>query len=179
MSTLTITRATDADAADLGVIGPAAYAAAYHDDWDDAVAFFHQLKTFGEDAFAATLARAHARVWIARQDGVGVGFLTMILGSLDPINQRPGGAEIPRIYLLPGARRGGIGKKLLDAAEALAKAEGCDHVWLDVMEHAEWARASYERWGFSDIGAKTFAGGLRPGRSRSMRVMVKELPADL
>ncbi len=170
-----ISRATAADAADLGIVGTAAYAAAYHDDWDDAVGFFHQVQTFGAEAMAATLARENARVWIARQDGAGVGFLTMFVGSLEPISQRPNGAEIPRIYLLPGARRGGIGKKLLEAAEALAKSEGCDYVWLDVMEHAEWARAAYERWGFSDIGAKTFSGGLRPGRSRAMRVLVKEL----
>lgn len=175
MSEFSISRATEADAADLGVIGPAAYAAAYHDDWDDAVGFFHQLKTFGEDAMLATLARPEARVWIARQDGVGIGFLTMIVGSLETISGRDGGAEIPRIYLLPGGRRGGIGKKLLEAAEAQAKAEGLSYLWLDVMEHAEWARAAYERWGFTDIGAKTFSGALRPGRSRAMRVMVKEL----
>jgi GNAT superfamily N-acetyltransferase len=175
VSDLSVTRATDTDVADLGIIGPAAYAAAYHDDWDDAVGFFWQIQTFGAEAMAATLARPDARVWIARQDGVSVGFLTMFVGSLEPINGRPNGAEIPRIYLLPGARRGGIGKRLLEAAEAQAKSEGCDHVWLDVMEHAEWARAAYERWGFSDIGGKTFSGGLRPGRNRGMRVMVKEL----
>ncbi len=172
---LVISRATLSDAPDLGIIGPAAYAAAYHDDWDDPVGFFWQVQTFGPEAITATLAREDARVWIARQDGVGVGFLIMYVGSLEPINQRRNGAEIPRIYLLPGARRGGIGKKLLEAAETQARAEGCTYVWLDVMEHAEWARAAYERWGFSDIGGKTFAGGLRPGRSRSMRVMVKEL----
>lgn len=172
---LVISRATAADAADLGIIGPAAYAAAYHDDWDDAVGFFHQVKTFGPEAMAATLERPEARVWIARQHGAGVGFLSMFVGSLEPINHRTGGAEIPRIYLLPGARRGGIGRKLLDAAETQAKSEGCTYVWLDVMEHAEWARAAYERWGFADIGGKTFSGGLRPGRSRAMRVLVKEL----
>ena len=170
-----ISRATAADAADLGIIGPAAYAAAYHDDWDDAVGFFHQVQSFGPEAMTVTLARADARVWIARQDSAGVGFLTMFVGSLEPINQRPNGAEIPRIYLLPGARRGGIGKKLREVAETQARSEGCDYVWLDVMEHAEWARAAYERWGFADIGGKTFSGGLRPGRSRAMRVMVKEL----
>jgi GNAT superfamily N-acetyltransferase len=99
----------------------------------------------------------------------------MFVGSHEPIGGRPNGAEIPRIDLLPGARRGGIGKKLLDAAETQAKAEGCDHVWLEVMEHAEWARAAYARWGFSDIGGRVFSGGLRPGRSRAMRVLVKEL----
>jgi len=175
LNELVISRATAADAADLGIIGPAAYAAAYHDDWDDAAGFFRQVQTFGPEAVAQTLERPDARVWIAREDGVGVGFLTMFVGSLEPINQRANGAEIPRIYLLPGARRGGIGKKLLEAAETQARAEGCDYVWLDVMVHAEWARAAYERWGFTDIGGKTFSGGLRPGRSRAMRVMVKEL----
>lgn len=175
MSDLVVTRATEADVPDLGIIGPAAYAAAYHDDWDDAVGFFHHLQTFSEDAFIATLARPDARVWIARQDGVGVGFLTMIVGSSEPINNREGGAEIPRVYLLPGARRGGIGKKLFEAAEEEARAEGCSYLWLDVMEHAEWAKAAYERWGFVDIGGKTFSGGLRPGRSRAMRVMTREL----
>lgn len=175
MSDISISRATEADAPDLGIIGPAAYAAAYHDDWDDAVGFFHQLKTFGEDAIIATLARPEARVWIARQDGVGVGFLIMNVGVPESINKREGGAEIPRIYLLPGARRGGIGKKLFEAAEAEARAEGCSYLWLDVMEHAEWARAAYERWGFTDLGGATFSGSLRPGRSRAMRVMVKEL----
>jgi GNAT superfamily N-acetyltransferase len=110
LSDLVISRATAADAADLGIIGPAAYAAAYHDDWDDAVGFFRQVQTFGPEAVAQTLERPDARVWIAREEGVGVGFLTMFVGSLETINQRAHGAEIPRIYLLPGARRGGIGK---------------------------------------------------------------------
>ena len=49
---LTITRATDADTSDLGIIGPAAYAAAYHEDWDDAVGFVWQIQSFraGGDA---------------------------------------------------------------------------------------------------------------------------------
>jgi hypothetical protein len=98
---LAINRATEADASDLGIIGPAAYAAAYHDDWDDAVGFFHQLKTFGADAMLATLARPEARVWIARQDGAGVGFLTMFVGSLEPIGQRAGGAEIRASIFCP------------------------------------------------------------------------------
>ena len=88
MSDLVITRATDKDTPDLGIIGPAAYAAAYHDDWDDAVAFFWQVQTFGPEAMEATLARPDSRVWIARQDGVGVGFITMFVGSREPIGVR-------------------------------------------------------------------------------------------
>ena len=49
MSDLLITRATEADVAELGVIGPAAYAAAYHEDWDDAAGFARQVLGFGPD----------------------------------------------------------------------------------------------------------------------------------
>lgn len=171
---ITISRATEADAAEIGIIGPASYAAAYAADWDDPVAFMKQVSTFGAEAVKAFIARTDARVWIARQDGVAVGFLTMAAGSVEPIQKRPNGAEIPRIYLLPMARRGGIGRKLMDAAESQAKAEGFDHVWLDVMAHAPWARAAYERWGFVDIGGKSFVGGIKPGLNE-MRVMVKAI----
>lgn len=169
-----IAPATDADVGEIGIIGPAAYAAAYHPDWDDPVAFMKQIMTFGPAAVKEFMARPEARVWIARQDGTGVGFLTMRVGSDEPLGKRPGGAEIPRIYLLPNARRGGIGRKLMDAAEAQARAEGARYIWLDVMAHAPWARDAYARWGFVDTGGKTFAGGIRQGLNE-MRVLVKEL----
>lgn len=171
---ITITPAAEADIAEIGIIGPAAYAAAYYPDWDDPVAFMRQITTFGPEAVRAFMARPEARTWIARQDGVGVGFLTMVLGSNEPLGKRPGGAEIPRVYLLPNARRGGIGRKLMEAAEAQARSEGAAYIWLDVMAHAPWARAAYERWGFIDTGGKTFAGGIRQGLNE-MRVLVKEL----
>jgi diamine N-acetyltransferase len=169
-----IARATDADIAEIGIIGPAAYAAAYHEDWDNPVAFMKQVMTFGPDAVRAFMARPETRTWIARQDGVGVGFLMMAMGTGEPLGSRPRGAEIPRIYMLPNARRGGIGKKLMEAAETQARAEGAAYVWLDVMAHAPWARAAYERWGFTDIGGQVFAGGIRQGLNE-MRVLVKTL----
>jgi GNAT superfamily N-acetyltransferase len=171
----TITRATEADAADIGIIGPAAYAVHYFEDWtNDPAAFARQLATFGPDAVRETLKRPDARMWIARADGAAIGFLTMIVGSLDPIEHKPNGAELPRIYLLSGATGGGVGRKLLAAAEAQAKAEGLAYVWLDVMEHAEWARAAYARWGFTDIGAQTFHRALTGGRG-GMRVLRKDI----
>jgi GNAT superfamily N-acetyltransferase len=174
-----VTRATEADAAEIGIIGPAAYAAHYFEDWtNDPAAFARQLATFGPDAVRETMKRPDARIWVARVDGpqggVVIGFLTMIVGALDPIEARPNGAELPRIYLLSGATGGGVGRKLLAAAEAQAKAEGCTYVWLDVMEHADWARAAYERWGFTDIGEQTFHRKLTGGRG-NMRVLRKEL----
>lgn len=169
-----IIRATEAHAPEIGIIGPAAYAAAYYPDWDDPVAFMKQITTFGPDAVRAFMARPETRTWLARQDGIGVGFATLVLGSDEPLGKRPGGAEIPRIYLLPNARRGGVGRKLVEAAEAEARASGAAYLWLDVMSHAPWARAAYDRWGFRDVGSKPFSGGIRQGLNE-MRVLVKDL----
>lgn len=170
-----ITRAIEADAAEIGIIGPAAYAVHYFEDWtNDPAAFSRQLATFGPDAVRETLKRPDARMWVARADGVAIGFLTMIVGAVDPVEQKPNGAELPRIYLLSGATGGGVGRKLLAAAEAQAREEGLTHVWLDVMEHAQWARAAYARWGFVDIGAHAFHRKLNGGRG-GMRVLRKEL----
>ena len=170
-----LSRATEADAAEIGVIGPAAYAVHYFEDWtNDPAAFARQLATFSPDAVRETLQRPEARLWIARADGVGIGFLIMIVGALEPIANTPNGAELPRIYLLSGATGGGVGRKLLAAAEAQAKAEGLAYLWLDVMEHANWARAAYARWGFIDIGAQAFHRTLNGGRG-GMRVLRKDI----
>src|SRR5262249_46492187 len=105
-----ISRATEADLADIGGIAPAAYAPHYFEDWHDLLAFYRQLSTFGAEAMRAFLVRPDTRVWIARSDDGGgpaaIGFLTLIMGSLDPIDHRPGGAELQRIYMLTGATGG-------------------------------------------------------------------------
>ena len=97
MSTATVRRATAQDAEVLGIIGPAAYAEAYGYLWDRPDAYSDQLRTFGAPAFASLLAQPDARLWIGEVEGAAVGFLSMIVGSLDPIERRSGGALIPRI----------------------------------------------------------------------------------
>src|SRR6516165_7689754 len=81
--------------------------------------------------FEALLARPEARLWIGEVQGTVVGFLSMIVGSMDPVERRLGGAEIPRIYVIEPAQRAGLGRLLLDAAIEQATTEGLSHVWLD------------------------------------------------
>jgi GNAT superfamily N-acetyltransferase len=64
----------------------------------------------------------------------------MIVGLPNPISLEPNGAEIPRIYFLPGAQRLGLGRQLLAAAIEQAHDESLTHIWLDVMASADWAR---------------------------------------
>jgi ribosomal protein S18 acetylase RimI-like enzyme len=151
-----IRRASSADVHSLGIVGPAAYAAAYGYLWDKSAALARQLATFGAEAFAKLLERADARLWIAQVDASILGFLTMVVGSANPITEEANGAEIPRIYLLPGAQRLGLGKQLLNSAIAQARDENLSHIWLDVMASAELARTAYLKWGFSEVGVRKF-----------------------
>jgi GNAT superfamily N-acetyltransferase len=116
MTIAIVRRATAEDGEVLGIIGPAAYAEAYGYLWDRPDAYCDQLRTFGPQAFESLLARPEARVWIGEAGGTIVGFLSMIVGSVDPIERRPGGAEIPRIYIIGPAQRTGLGRLLVDAA---------------------------------------------------------------
>jgi ribosomal protein S18 acetylase RimI-like enzyme len=175
MEAAIVRRATGEDAELLGVIGPAAYAEAYACLWDRADAYTDQLRTFGQRAFSALFARAEAWVWISEVNGAAVGFLSMIVGSLDPIEHRSGGAELSRIYVLGPAQRIGVGQLLLDASIAQAAVEGLSHVWLDVMASADLARRAYAKWGFRELGASQFRKPVKAGLS-NMVVLAKEVP---
>jgi diamine N-acetyltransferase len=176
MTVTNVRPATADDASLLGFIGPAAYAEAYGYLWDRADAFVEQLRTFASPAFETLLAQPDARVWIGEMDGTAVGFLSMIIGSVDPVEHRAGGAELPRIYILGPARRAGLGQLLLDAAVKHAEGEGLSHVWLDVMASADWARRAYVKWGFREIGGGIFSKPVKVGLSE-MVVLTREVSA--
>lgn len=150
------------DLEQIGVIGPAIYAASYGSMWDDAAAYAKQLETFGSAATRQFMARTDTAVWAAVSRERVVGFLTLILNSPDPIEGRPGGAEVPRIYLVAPAQGHGLARALLAQAEAYARSKGMDHLWLDAMLEAPWAWKAYEKWGFKQIGRKAFGKGVMP-----------------
>lgn len=157
--------ARESDSPALGVIGPAAYAAAYHEFWSSPAELARHLATFGEAAIRAFSSLKGSRIWLAEVDGVAVGFLSMMLESPDPIHREKGGAEIPRIFLLPHARGSGIGRNLMHAAEDEARRQQLAYVWLDAMDTADWAVRTYLAWGFEQMGTTTFPKPVRPERA--------------
>jgi diamine N-acetyltransferase len=174
MTIAIVRRATAEDGEVLGIIGPAAYAETYGYLWDRPDAYSDQLRTFGPQAFESLLARPEARVWVGEAGGTIVGFLSMIVGSVDPIERRPDGAEIPRIYIIRPAQRTSLGRLLVDAAIRQATTEGLSYVWLDVMASAAAARRAYAKWGFREIGNRHFEKPVKVGLS-DMVVLMKEV----
>lgn len=120
------------------------------------------------------LERTDARLWVAQVDATIVGFLTMVVDSANPVTKEANGAEIPRIYLLPGAQSLGLGRALLNSAIAQAREENFSHIWLDVMASADHARRAYLKWGFSEIGPRTFDKPVKAGFA-DMVVLIKYL----
>jgi GNAT superfamily N-acetyltransferase len=157
-----IRQAGVSDARALGAIGPAIYAESYGHMWDDAAAYAAHLETFRAASVAAFMGRPGARIWLVERGGTPAGFLSLVMGSPDPIEGRMDGAEVPRLYLLGPARGLGIGARLLDAADEYAAAHGATHLWLDAMKAAPWAWQAYRKWGFAEIGETEFPGTMKP-----------------
>lgn len=81
----TVRQAELSDIEQIGIIGPAIYAASYGMMWGDAEAYAGQLESFGAAAMHRFMARADTQVWVADYGEQIVGFLTLVIGSPDPI----------------------------------------------------------------------------------------------
>ena len=170
---VSIRLATRADCDNLGIIGPAAYAAAYAYLWRDPAALAEHLESFGPAGVAEFLAQPGARIWLAEHEERAIGFLSLLPNSLEPVARTPRGAEIPRIFLLPGARGKGVGQRLLVSAREAAQEAGASYLWLDAMASAEWAIGAYKKWGFTPAGSTVFPKPVDPDLAK---MVVMTLP---
>lgn len=80
---------------------------------------------------------------VAEVDGAVVGYaVTSVAGDI---------AELQRIAVDPGHRRGGLARALLDDVRRLGRAGGADRLLLEVREDNEPAIAFYADRGFVEI----------------------------
>lgn len=83
---------------------------------------------------------------VAELAGSRAGFLHALTRA-DFFEQRPAG-HVSTIVVAPEAEGRGVGRALLDAAEAWARSRGYPTLGLNVFERNARARAAYERSGF-------------------------------
>ncbi|QDZ00580.1 GNAT family N-acetyltransferase [Nitratireductor mangrovi] len=65
------------------------------------------------------------------------------------------GLYVADLYVKPEFRRGGVAKKLMAAAAATARAEGCGHLWLTMQKTNERAERFYRT--VADVRAEVVA----------------------
>ena len=75
-------------------------------------------------------------------DGESAGFLRCAI-------EAPGELRLREIYLEARWRGRGLGRRLLEHAEALARAAGCRRIFLTVNKRNAVAIRAYERFGFT------------------------------
>jgi ribosomal protein S18 acetylase RimI-like enzyme len=85
--------------------------------------------------------------WIAREGSKVVGYLIAVFVFSFEFQGLV--AEIDELYVLPQARRHGIGMALLDVAEARLAAAGCTSVQLQLAAGNRGAHAFYRRRGYA------------------------------
>lgn len=96
--------------------------------------------------------RAHPTtlVLLAFADGVPVGVAVCFVG-FSTFQARPL-LNVHDLAVLPSHRGRGVGRALLAAVEARARARGCCKITLEVLETNHRARALYASCGLTDVG---------------------------
>jgi diamine N-acetyltransferase len=143
------------DAAKLALVGAAGFLESFADDHggDDLVA--HIRDTHSEAWYAERLADPAHALWIAEAPlGAPVGYA--ILGPAALPGAAEGDAELKRIYFLAPWQGSGLGKGLLEAVLAEARAWMARRVLLAVYSRNVRAQAFYRRAGFEVIGGVVF-----------------------
>ena len=95
---------------------------------------------------AEQMAEPHTTLFVAREEGAAV--------ACGALRRHPEGtAEVKRMYTRPSHQGLGIGGRVLDAIEALARREGFARLVLETGHRHPAAWRVYERAGFSRCGA--------------------------
>jgi len=114
-----------------------------------------ERSTFDTDAWSLELMRAelanpHARYLVAQalDSEVVVGYA----GLLSP--RRSEQADIQTIAVAPAARRGGLGRALMNALIVEAKGRGAREIFLEVRADNPAAKSLYDDLGFESLGVR-------------------------
>jgi GNAT superfamily N-acetyltransferase len=119
--------------------------------------------------------------WVAEEGGVLAGHVALVPRSSQPVMDIAAASlslpaaslgVVARLFVAPGARRGGTGAALMEAAADAARALGLSPV-LDVVSDAHAAIALYERLGWKRAGQAT----IRFGDGHSLDEYVYLAPA--
>jgi putative acetyltransferase len=109
---------------------------------DFALSLYPAESYYGLDVTA--LERAEVSLYVAREDGVA-------LGTAAIVDRGDGSAEVKRMFVTDTARGLGIGRALLAAIEAHARAADITLVQLETGLPQAAAIALYERAGYQQI----------------------------
>ena len=170
---IAIRQATAADAALFTAIAQSAFVDTFaKDNTPDDMAQYC-AESFSEEIQRGELQDERNIVLVAERDGDVVGYAMMRTDNAPECVADSGAIEIARLYSVARVIGTGVGAALMQRCLDVGVERGHRSVWLGVWEHNPRAIAFYERWGFADVGEKSFVLG---ADLQTDRVMMRTLP---
>jgi ribosomal protein S18 acetylase RimI-like enzyme len=90
------------------------------------------------------------RIFVSEEDGTVVGFVGVLARVVPEPDEAQAYAYVSDLVVLPAHRRRGIGRALLERAEAYARGEGARVLRVGVLAKNEAAARLYRSLGFGD-----------------------------
>jgi ribosomal protein S18 acetylase RimI-like enzyme len=141
----------------LALLGAATFLETYAGILDGQDIVGHSGRQHATSVYADWLADGHTRLWIAEVEpgAAPIGYLVLARPDL-PVPSASGDLEVRRIYVLERYQRVGIGRRLMEAAEAHVRSCGGGRLLLGVYMRNAAALAFYERVGYRQVGTRRF-----------------------
>ncbi len=144
-------RASRGDAETLSKLGAETFTATFGSLYrpEDLAAFL--AESHSVVSYARLLIDPAAAIWIAEtHDGTSVGYAVVRPCELPVPNMPPNSGELARLYILPAAQGGGLGRRMLEEALTFLESN-FDAIFLSVYKFNEGAQRLYARYGFQII----------------------------
>ncbi|KAH6669297.1 acyl-CoA N-acyltransferase [Halenospora varia] len=157
---ITIRSAAEEDARSIAVLGREVFTATFgHGLSPDDLATY--LSTaYSPSTIVSELKNPELTTLVATNGEEIVGFIQLMEGEEDECVK---GLEEPillqRFYVDTAWHGKGVGRKLMDEIEVVAKGMGKKTIWLSVWEENHKSKAVYAKLGFEKIGMRDFVAG--------------------
>lgn len=161
--TTQIRPATLADASQIAALGSTVFSTTFGWSLPAADLAAYLDSSYSVPAIVADLSNAAITTVVActvRNPSHVLGFAQLTRGSLEPcITDEPRPVELQRLYVSTEAHGLGLGRKLVEEVERIARGEGHETLWLGVWEENFKAQGFYGKVGFEKCGAHDFVMG--------------------
>ena len=157
---LPVHRVRPDEAATYARIAQETFVDTYGESSDPAELARHCALNFGEALQRAELEAPEAAVYACTEaSGAWLGFIALAPDPAPACVAASRPLHLQRIYVTRAAHGRGIGRQLVAAAVAHARAAGADALWLKVWEENHGAHRFYERTGWTHVGTAPFRFG--------------------